>query len=374
MIRVVKSATAPLFSQMQVMSVRVRRGFRGHPSLAWCVLLFQGLVALAQPAIPKAIDLTKVVIAQHKDFRDSWRPQSEVPHSSRPDDVQLQNAASLVKAGDFQSAESSIRSYLVAHADSAEAHYLLGYLFYTEKKPTASLAEYTLGARFRKPSADDLAAVSLDYVLLHSYADADKWMTQATSMEPSNGLYWYYLGRTKYNENRFQESVDAFDKSLALLPFNVRAEYNLGLAYAGKALDDKAIDAYETAISWQKGTAHEDPQPYLDLGILLANQGHLKDAVTNLQRAVELDAQNPKIHEEMGRVYEQLHSLAKAQVEIESAVTLAPNVPSLHFQLGRIYQKEGMTERAKSEFARCAVLNGTHSTDSLETPNPDLHP
>ena len=361
-------------SPVQVISVRVRRGLRGYQSLTCCVLLFHGLVTLAQPAIPKAINLTKVKIAQYENFRDSLTPQSDVQPSSRPVDAQLQNAASSVKAGDFQGAESSIRAYLVLHADSAEAHYLLGYLFYREKKPTASLAEYTLGARFRKPSADDLAAVSLDYVLLHSYADADKWMTQATSMEPANGLYWYYLGRTKYNENRFQEAVDAFDRSLKLLPFNVRAEYNLGLAYAGKALDDKAIDAYKTAIAWQKGTVHEDPQPYLDLGILLANQGHLKDAVTNLQKAVELDAQNPKIHEEIGRVYEQLHSLEKAQVEIESAVALAPNVPSLHFQLGRIYQKEGMTERAKREFASCAVLNGTHSTDSLETPNPDLHP
>ena len=214
----------------------------------------------------------------------------------------------------------------------------------------------------------------MDYLLLQADADADKWLTQATSMEPTNGLYWYYLGRTKYNENRFQESVDAFHKSLEFLPLNVRAEYNLGLAYAGKALDDKARNAYETAIAWQKGTAHEDPQPYLDLGMLLANQGHLKEAVPNLQKAVELDAQNPKIHEEMGRVYEQLHDLGKAQIQLESAVALAPKVSSLHFQLGRIYQKAGMTERAKSEFARCAVLNGTHSTDSLETPNSDLHP
>lgn len=372
--RKAKLATALLTSPVRIVSGRAREGLRSRSSLMCCVLLFQGVVALAQPAIPEARDPITVEIAQHEDVSASVRPQGEVSHSSGPDESQLQTAASLLKAGDFHGAESSIRLYLVAHADSAEAHYLLGYLLYKENKPTDSLAEYTLGARFRKPSAADLAAVAMDYLLLQADADADKWLTQAISMEPSNGLYWYYLGRTKYNENRFQESVDAFNKSLEFLPHNVRAEYNLGLAYAGKALDDKAIDAYETAISWQKGTSHEDPQPYLDLGMLLANQGHLKEAVPNLQKAVELDTQNPKIHEEMGHVYEQLHNFGKAQVELESAVALAPNVPSLHFQLGRIYQKEGMTERAKSEFARCSVLNGTHSTDSIETPNSDLHP
>ena len=213
----------------------------------------------------------------------------------------------------------------------------------------------------------------MDYALLHAYADADKWMTEATALKPDNALYWYYLGRTKYNENRYKEAVDIFDRCLKLRPGYVRAEYNLGLSYEGESLDDKAEAAYETAISWQKDTANEDPQPYLDLGVLLAKQGRLKQAISNLQKAIELDPRNPKIHEQTGRIYEQLHDLGKAQVELEAAVALAPKVAPLHFELGRIYQKEGMSTRAKVEFARCTALNGTLSTDSEETPNPDVH-
>lgn len=353
---------------------RGRQCFRAAFIATCCVLLLRGSASMAQHAIRNAADPTMVAMAQEDEAGALAQSKSDATQNVQADELQLKNATSLAKAGDYQSAERSIRAYLLTHADSAEGHYLLGYLLYKQNKPTDSLAEYTQGARFRKPSAADLAAVAMDYLLLQADTDADKWLTQATSMEPTNGLYWYYLGRTKYNENRFQESVDAFRKSLEVLPRNVRAEYNLGLAYAGKGLDDKARESYETAIAWQKGSAHEDPQPYLDLGMLLANQGHLKEAVPNLERAVGLDAQNPKIHEEMGHVYEQLHELGKAQSEFEAAVALAPKVSSLHFQLGRIYQSEGMTERAKGEFARCAVLNGTHSTDSLETPNSDLQP
>ena len=367
--------TAPLFTtRARALFGGVRRHFRVSVVLVCCVVLWRGSVSLAQSTIPDAADPKMVGAAQQGGPGVSLQPQSGGLHRADPDELQLQAAASLAQAGDYRRAESSIRKYLGTHADSAEGHYLLGYLLYKQNKPTDSLAEYTRGARFRKPSAADLAAVAMDYLLLQADADADKWLTQATSMEPSNGLYWYYLGRTKYNENRFQESVEAFHKALEFLPRNVRAEYNLGLAYAGKGLDDKAKEAYETAIAWQKGATREDPQPYLDLGMLLANQGHLKEAVPNLQKAVELDAQNPKIHEEMGHVYEQLQEFGKAQSEFESAIALAPKVSSLHFQLGRIYQKEGMTERAKDEFARCALLNGTHSTDSLETPNSDQHP
>jgi Flp pilus assembly protein TadD len=109
------------------------------------------------------------------------------------------------------------------------------------------------------------------------------------------------------------------------------------------------------------------------LGILLAQQGHGGQAISQLQKAAVLDPKNPRIHEELGRVDEQLHRLTSAQRELQIAVSLAPNVPSLHFELGRIYKKEGMSIRARSEFARCAVLNGAHSTDSAETPNLDFH-
>lgn len=288
-------------------------------------------------------------------------------------DAALAADETLVQSGHLAGAEKDVRTYLSKHANSADGHFLLGYVLYREDKPTDSLAEYTLGASFRKPHAGDLAVVAMDYVLLRDYADADKWLTKATVWQPENALYWYYLGRTKYNENHFHEAIEAFTKSLALHPRDVRAEYNLGLSYVGLGLNDAAETAYRNAIAWQQNAEHQDPQPYLDLGILLAQQGHGGQAISQLQRAAGLDPKNPRAHEELGRVDEQMHQLTSAQTELETAVSLAPNVPGLHFELGRIYQKEGMSVRAKSEFARCAVLNGTHSTDSAETPNLDFH-
>jgi Tfp pilus assembly protein PilF len=66
-----------------------------------------------------------------------------------------------------------------------------------------------------------------------------------------------------------------------------------------------------------------------------------------------------------------MRDLVKARSEIERAISLAPDIPSFHFEMGRIYQKEGLSAKAKEEFARCAALNATHSTDSAQSPNPD---
>jgi Tfp pilus assembly protein PilF len=77
---------------------------------------------------------------------------------------------------------------------------------------------------------------------------------------------------------------------------------------------------------------------------------------------------NPKIHEELGDVYEAQRNLTQAQTELERAVALAPNTSALHFKLARIYRREGLLDRAQKEFDLCEKLNRTHSTTN--TPNP----
>lgn len=283
----------------------------------------------------------------------------------------LEEARSQAKRKDFAQAEQTVRIYLKKQPDSAQGHFLLGYILNAERKPKRSLVEYTVGAQFHPPSADDLVVVATDYIYLRDYADADKWLTLATQWKPDSALDWYLLGRTKYNENRFQEAVKAFDRCLQLDPGNVRAENNLGLSYEGLEDNKDAYSAYRTAIQWQSNSSHPYPQPYLNLGILLARDGHTEQALPYLQKSVELAPQNPKVHEQLGRAYEKVQMLGKAQSELEKAIAIAPDISALHFQLGRIYHKEKKNDLARKEFARCAVLNKTNSTDADETPNPD---
>lgn len=291
--------------------------------------------------------------------------------SSEQNEPVLREARAQAKRKDFAQAEQTVRVYLKKHPRSAQGHFLLGYILNAERKPKRSLVEYTTGAQFHAPRADDLMVIATDYIYLHDYADADKWLTLATQWKPDSALEWYLLGRTKYNENRFQEAVNAFKRCLQLDPRNVRAENNSGLSYEGLEDDKDADSAYRIAIQWQSNSPHPYPQPYLNLGMLLARDSHTEQALPYLQKSVELAPQNPKAHEQLGRAYEKVQMLDKAQSELEKAIVIAPNISALHFELGRIYHKEKKYELAKREFARCSVLNGTYSTDADETPNPD---
>ncbi len=273
----------------------------------------------------------------------------------------------LISSGAFEKAEISLQAYLKEHPASADAHFLLGYVLFHQKMPKESLAEFTEGAKSRRPTADELITVASDYVLLKDFSDADKWLSEVTVETPYNATAWYLLGRTKYNEQRFDEAVSCFEHSLLLRPHYVEAENNKGLALLGLEKKDLAKVAFQNAIDWQ-GDAPTDAQPFLNLGSLLAAQGELDKAVSLLAKAVALSPDNPKSHEELAGAYLSQGNLPKAQQEMEIATTLSPDTSALHFKLGRIYRQEKLADLAQREFAICDKLNSTHS--STETPNP----
>lgn len=330
-----------------------------------------------------------------------------LPQSSPQVEDLLSDAKSLFQQGKFTEADRAVRQYLGEHPDSPDGHFLLGHILFreiqaqaaleiqfpsqahgprghasamgstpsdvavpkaTRELAKASLAEFTVGAKFHDPSAADLKIVALDYVLLGDYPDADKWLTKMLEWAPNDSEGWYYLGRAKYNENRFAEAISAFQQCLKLDPQNVKAEDNLGLSFTGLGRNEEATAAYNQAIAWQAQSVAKNPGPYIDMGDLLLDQNRPQDAVSFLLQAIEIAPRDSRAHELLGKAYARLEKYPEAQVELEKAIALSPQTPNVHCMLAPVYRKQGMAEKAKVEYGRCAALTGSHSTP--QTPRP----
>ncbi len=274
----------------------------------------------------------------------------------------LAEARALLDLGKLSEAEQVVRRYLEVRKNSADAHYLLGYILFKKQDPKSSLAEYTEGAKYRKPSAADLEVVASDYVLMKDYPDADKWFTKAVEWNPKDSLGWYYLGRTKYHENRFDEAIAAFHQCLKLNPKDVKAEDNLGLSYEGLNRTEDAVAAYRNAIAWQMDSAVKNPEPFLNLGSLLADGDRVDEGLSYLLEAARLNTQDYRVHRQLGKVFTRLNQLEKAQAELEKAVALAPQNAPVHFMLAQVYRRQGLMEKAKVESDRYTALVGSSST------------
>ncbi len=275
-------------------------------------------------------------------------------------------ARTSLLSGDVFTAETSVRDYLAQHSDSADAHFLLGEILFKEKKAKESLAEYTEGAKYRTPGPAELKIVSFDYVLLSDYADADKWLTHAVKEAPSDSEAWYFLGRARYNENRFADAITAFQQCLKLDPKSVKAEDNLGLAYQGLDRINDAIATFQTAIAWQAEAPAKNPDPYVNLGAILIERNQPAEAVKYLEQALAIPSGSfraqgmaelePRAREQLAKAYSRLNQLPKAEAELERALETSPQDAHLHYELAQIYQREGKSDKAKGEFDRYTQL------------------
>ena len=279
----------------------------------------------------------------------------------------ISEARALIARGLMAEAETVVDQYLRSNPAAAEGHYVRAEILFREQKAKQSLAEFTEGAKGRRPSAREFGLIASDYVLLSDFTDADRWFTEAAAAAPNEANYWYLLGRTKYKEAEYDGAIASFERALSLHPHYVEAENNRGLAFSALQKKDSAMQAFQRAIDWQ-GDAPTDAQPYFNLGTMLIEANDLVRGIALLSKAVMLFPTNPRMHEELGKAYAEQGDLVLGQRELEAAVALSPGTSSLHFRLGQVYKKRALHALAAQEFAICEKLAGTHSSEA--TPNP----
>lgn len=288
-----------------------------------------------------------------------WNLGRVLQQQNKPDEA-LTYLTRAVELGPDQ-AEALARRYLAATGDAGNGHALLGFIHYVQQKWQESLAEYVEAAKYREPTAAEFKLMGLDCAELHQSGDADKWLTRSLGLNPQDAKGWEALGQVKSDEQRFEESITAYQRSLALAPRVVTAETGIGLDAELLSRLEDAKTAFKTAISWEAPTPH-NPTPYLGLGRVLLKQNQPAEALPYLRQAAELGPEVAEAHEDLGKAYSALNQLAAAQKEIQRAIELAPKVARLHFMLGQLYRKTGQMEKAKAELDSYAALVGTGST------------
>ena len=304
----------------------------------------------------------------------------------------LRKAKSLLQKGLVTQAEKATRQFLSQHVDSADGHYLLGYILFEEvrekyvgeekkqgenfryndtvdaglastrdAKARESLAELSAGARYRAPGASDLKIVGLNYLLLKDLPSAEKWLTASVALASQDAQAWFYLGRTKYSETKYAGAIEAFQHCLKLDPENASTEYNVALSYEGLNQNDEAIQAYQRAIAWDAMSKVKSVDPFIGLARLYLHRSQPERAVTYLEQAVAAFPQVALAHEELGKAYSVLHRMPEAQQQLEKAVQLLPQKASAQCLLGQVYQQEKMIAKAQAEFERCSALRNAES-------------
>jgi tetratricopeptide (TPR) repeat protein len=279
-------------------------------------------------------------------------------------DALLYRGKALVNLGRFEEAGAALESYRQNHPQSEDAVYLLAYVRFRQNQPKESLRLFTDAAKLKHPTADDLKIVALNYVLLSEYDDAARYLEESLAMDPGNIEARYHLGRVRYQQNRFDLAIVAFQEVIRRDPSNIKAQDNLGLSLEAKNEVDAAIAAYRESIKLDENSSVHNEQPYLNLGALLAKSGRPEEAVSLLVRAAAIAPDSGKIHYQLAKAYFDLNRFEDARREAEKAVNLDPGQSSNHYLLGRIYQRSGSRALAAEQFRLTEKLIHSKDLDS----------
>jgi Flp pilus assembly protein TadD len=258
--------------------------------------------------------------------------------------------------------EADLRAALAKQSDSADLIYALALVLRQEGKSRESLDTYTQAAHYRKPAPEDLRSVALNYVMLGDYGDAIHWLELAAQMDPNDANILYALGRCYYSEDRFVDAGGMFERALRIQPAHLKAEENLGLAYAATNQNDKAEAALRKAAGWAS-QAGPDEWPFLDLGTFLLDQDRAKDAIEPLRTAVGIRPGCAACHEKLGRALFANQDTDGGIAELGLAAELDPQNPKDHYELGHALRQAGQIERAKQEIAISEKLYGAKSQE-----------
>lgn len=255
-----------------------------------------------------------------------------------------------------------LRAALSAQPNSPELLFAYALVLRQEGKASDSLALYTRAASFRKPTANELRSVALDYVLLSDYDNAIHWLETAVQLDPKNNDVLYSLGRCYYSKGRFLEARRTFEQILASDPHSLKAKENLGLVYDATNEPEKAEQALREAAT-QSNTNGPDEWPFLDLGGFLLDHNRPAEAIGPLRTSIKIRAACGPCHEKLGRALLATHDAAGGIAELEEAIRLEPENPRTHYELGRALRQAGQTERAQQEFAVSQKLYASHSQE-----------
>jgi len=274
----------------------------------------------------------------------------------------LQQARGQIKRSEFAAAEQVLRTFLQREPTSADGLYLLGEVLMRRDQPKDSLRVFTEAAAERRPTGEELRLVGLDYVLLQDFADAIRWLKQATDLSPDDADTWYSLGRAQYSNGDYGGAETSFRRVLTLDSRSVKAENNLGLTLASQNQPDEAMEAYRKAEALQQGSASQSEQPLLNLGLLLLDRNQPQEATEKLARAAAIAPSCAQCQEGFGQALLALNRLTEAEAAMEKAVALEPKNPRFHYVLGRAYKQSGKVEKSRIELQKSAELYGSHST------------
>jgi tetratricopeptide (TPR) repeat protein len=185
------------------------------------------------------------------------------------------------------------------------------------------------------------------------YPEVVEALKEALTINPMSeeGLnrFWFCVELSE----KYEDSVKFHEELIDQSPYSHLAWFNLGHAYAGLQLYDKALDAFGFVI------AIEDTfdAAYICSGDVQYNMGRYEESINFYLDAIKLSKPNKELYLKTAESYEKVNDFAKSRSYLRKAIVVDPYFDEAFYRIGETYRSEEKWPKAISSFERAVKLN-----------------
>jgi len=261
-------------------------------------------------------------------------------------------AVHYIHSHQYERALDVIRDHVKREGPTALGWTLQGELLFGQKLYSPAYESLRNALELSNDNYRAHELIGLVLVVHKRYLLALEEMKIAAQQNPTSPQVRFYCGRLYYKSSYYAEARNEFLSCLKLKPDFPRALENLGLAYEALHEEHRAIECYRKAIDLDRsGKSPPTDEPYVELGLLLANMDRQEEATALLEEALKRIPNSAWANFELGRLLFQAGQDERAEVKLKLASQLDANYSRPHFFLGKLYQRSNRPQQAREEFA-----------------------
>lgn len=275
-----------------------------------------------------------------------------VPQDS-PAQKKFRNGVEALIRNDLKTAESAFRE--AARLDPRLAAPLLGLADVAVKQRNFQEAEKWLKqASSIEPNSDQVqVGWARYYRIQNNPGAAEKALRKALELKQSAPAYLELGDLYLANPTKRRDAQAFFEKAAALAPDNPFARYSLAVALAANGQVDRAMQEFERVSQ----IIPDDPEPWRSIGRLHAERKQYDKAISAFDRGLKIQPGNVLLLEDRGDIAVTTGDLTGAGRYYGEAVKLMPSLAPVQVKLGWVYQLEKHWADAEQAYLAALKIN-----------------
>ncbi|HVQ38495.1 MAG TPA: tetratricopeptide repeat protein, partial [Pyrinomonadaceae bacterium] len=291
--------------------------------------------------------------------------EAAVAYQPDSDEVLVDLAIAYFHAAQYDKALSPLSKAESRNPDNPGAHHMLGKTHFMLGNFEKAAGELETALKLSPNDYDVAYTLGLAYLKQLKMQPAKQIYDRMIERLGNRPQLRVLIGRA-YRETGFlAEAIEEFQKAVALDPRFPRVHYYLGLTYLLKGGVGKLAEA-QAQFKIELATHPNEFLAHYYLGIAATVERDWSAAMTYLQRASQLQPNNPDPYFFMGQAFQGLNKHVEAIVAFKKAIALNPDlkhndyqVTNAHYRLGQSLLKMGLQAEGQQELKLAADLKTT---------------